>query len=119
MNQQAYEAGKAAYQQGDWNGAVALLHQAIDATEANGAAEHMLGNAYMKLGRYAEAADAYGKALADASYGKVERSPATVAAPIWPQASRMRQSPVSAQLSRTSPIPRHTRPMWPSARHTA
>ena len=71
MNQQAYEAGKAAYQQGDWNGAVALLHQAIDATEANGAAEHMLGNAYMKLGRYAEAADAYGKALADASYGKV------------------------------------------------
>lgn len=71
MNQQAYEAGKAAYQQGDWNGAVALLHQAIDATESNGAAEHMLGNAYMKLGRYAEAADAYGKALGDAAYGKV------------------------------------------------
>lgn len=71
MNQQAYEAGKAAYQQGDWNGAVALLHQVIDATESNGAAEHMLGNAYMKLGRYAEAADAYGKALGDAAYGKV------------------------------------------------
>ena len=65
MNQQAYEAGKAAYQRGDWNEAAALLHQAIDATESNGAAEHMLGNSLMKLGRYAEAADAYGRALAD------------------------------------------------------
>ena len=71
MNQQAYEAGKAAYQRGDWNEAAALLHQAIDATESNGAAEHMLGNSLMKLGRYAEAADAYGRALADTAYGRV------------------------------------------------
>lgn len=71
MNQQAFDAGKAAYQSGDWMGAVNMLSQAKAAGEVNGESDHLLGNAYMKLGRYDLAADAYASALADTAYGKV------------------------------------------------
>lgn len=69
MNQQAYEAGKAAYRQGDIQGAVEALSQAKGEGEVSGAVDHLLGNCLMKLGRYADAAAAYGAALEDTSYG--------------------------------------------------
>ncbi len=71
MNTQAFELGKKAYQSNDWLAAVAYLGDAKDSGEVSGAADHMLGNAYMKLGQYDSAAAAYGSALQDASYGKV------------------------------------------------
>ena len=70
MNQQAYEFGKIAYQSGDWLGAVAKLGEAKAPGEACGEVDHLLGNAFMKLGQYESAASAYQGALADASYGK-------------------------------------------------
>lgn len=70
MNQQAYEAGKHAYQNSDWVGAVTHLSAALAPGEASGEAEHLLGNAYMKLGQFDAAARAYESALADVSYGK-------------------------------------------------
>ncbi len=70
MNQQAFESGKAAYQSGDWFGAVTQLTAAKQPGEAAGAVDHLIGNAYMKLGQFANAAVAYQSALADASYGK-------------------------------------------------
>ena len=71
MNQEAFEAGKLAYQSGDWAGAIAKLSSAKDEGVAAGAVDHLIGNAYMKLGQYGNAADAYASALADTSYGKV------------------------------------------------
>ena len=69
MNQQAYEAGKELYRQGDLTGAVAQLESAKAPGEVSGAVDHLLGNCLMKLGRYNEAANAYGDALRDTSYG--------------------------------------------------
>lgn len=69
MNQQAFEAGRNAYRQGDLMGAVAQLSAAKGPGEVSGAVDHLLGNCLMKLGRYAEAADSYGDALRDGSYG--------------------------------------------------
>ena len=69
MNQQAFEAGKAAYRQGDVRGAMEALSQAKQPGEVSGSVDHLLGNCLMKLGRYAEAAACYGDALQDASYG--------------------------------------------------
>ncbi len=71
MNQQAFESGKAAYQSGDWVGAISLLSASKRDGEAVGAIDHLIGNAYMKLGRYDSASDAYASALSDTSYGKV------------------------------------------------
>lgn len=70
MNQQAYEAGKTAYQHGDWLGAVAQLSQAKRPGELGGGIDHLLGNSYMKLGQYESAVSAYQDALRDQSYGK-------------------------------------------------
>ena len=70
MNQQAYEAGRHAYQSSDWVGAVTFLSGALGQGEVSGEVSHLLGNAYMKLGQYDAAARAYESALADASYGK-------------------------------------------------
>ena len=70
MNQQAYESGKRAYQQGDWLRAITLLDDAKDPGEAFGEIDHLRGNAYMKLGQFDLAAAAYEAALADAAYGK-------------------------------------------------
>lgn len=69
MNQQSYEAGKAAYKQGDFLGAVTYLSQAKYPGEVSGEIDHLLGNCLMKLGRFDEAANAYGEAIADSSYG--------------------------------------------------
>ncbi|MBR3318684.1 MAG: tetratricopeptide repeat protein [Atopobiaceae bacterium] len=69
MNQQKFEQGYAAYQMGDWARAAALLAEAKGPGEVSGRIDHLLGNALMKLGRYDEAARAYGNALADTSYG--------------------------------------------------
>lgn len=71
MNQQAYEAGKAAYQKGDWIGTVSSLSQAKEPGEVSGKVDHLIGNAYMKLGQYEAAANAYRTALEDTTYGKV------------------------------------------------
>lgn len=69
MNQQAFDAGKAAYQRGDLSVAVSQLSQAKGPGEVSGAVDHLLGNCLMKLGRYGEAAASYGDALRDPSYG--------------------------------------------------
>lgn len=69
MNQQAFESGKAAYKQGDFLNDVNQLSQAKDPGEVSGSVDHILGNCLMKLGRFAEAAAAYGEALSDTSYG--------------------------------------------------
>ena len=71
MNQQAYEAGKSAYQQGDWLTAVDRLSQAKNPGEVSGPVDHLVGNSYMKLGQYEAAAAAYESALRDTAYGKV------------------------------------------------
>lgn len=69
MNQQKFDNGYAAYQMGDWARAASLLAEAKGPGEVSGRIDHLLGNALMKLGRYDEAARAYGNALADTSYG--------------------------------------------------
>ncbi len=71
MDSQAFEAGRSAYQNGDFATAQALLARAKGPGEVNGAADHLRGNALMRLGLYNDAAQAYGDALADESYGKV------------------------------------------------
>lgn len=70
MNQKTFEAGVAAYQSGDWAGAERLLAEALGEGEVNGRANHLRGNALMKLGRFDDAAAAYQEALQDASYGR-------------------------------------------------
>jgi len=71
VNQQAFEAGKAAYDQGDWFVAISQFDMAKEPGEVNGQIDHLLGNAYMKLGQFESAASAYQSALTDVSYGKV------------------------------------------------
>ena len=70
MNQQAFETGKLAYQNGDWVGAVTQLGAAKQPGEVSGEVDHLRGNAYMKLGQFDAAADAYAQALSDSAYGK-------------------------------------------------
>ena len=62
---------KAAYQRGDWAGAVSALNSVKAVGEACGEADHLRGNAFMKLGMFPEAASAYGEALGDTSYGHI------------------------------------------------
>ena len=69
MNQQAFDAGRDAYRQGDLVSAVRWLEQAKMPGEVSGRIDHLLGNCLMKLGNYDQAAIAYGDALGDASYG--------------------------------------------------
>lgn len=69
MNQQAFEAGRDSYRQGDFASAVRLLEQAKQPGEVSGRIDHLLGNCLMKLGNYDQAAIAYGDALSDAGYG--------------------------------------------------
>lgn len=70
MNQQAFEAGQQAYQQGNYLEAITQFNLAKNPGEVAGAADHLLGNCYMKLGRYDEAAKSYSAALADGSYAQ-------------------------------------------------
>ena len=71
MNTQAFDTARSAYKSGDWAGAVSALSSVKGAGELCGEADHLRGNALMKLGMFAEAAQAYGEALADAAYGHV------------------------------------------------
>ncbi len=48
-----------------------MLARAKAPGEVNGAVDHLRGNSLMRLGLYNDAAQAYGDALADESYGKV------------------------------------------------
>ena len=56
MNKQVFEAGKTAYRQGNIVQAANLLVQAKQPGEVSGQVDHLLGNCYMKLGRYDDAA---------------------------------------------------------------
>lgn len=71
MNQQLFEQGYAAYQARDWARAAQCFQDCKSANELSGNIDHLRGNCLMKMGLYADAADAYGQALADASYGHV------------------------------------------------
>ena len=70
MNSQAFATAKAAYQRGDWAATVSALNSAKGPGELNGEADHLKGNALMKLGLFAEAAEAYADALADGRYAQ-------------------------------------------------
>jgi len=70
VNQEAFQAGKAAYQQGNLVEAVSQLVAAKQPGEVSGQIDHLLGNCYMRLGRYDEAASCYADALHDSSYGQ-------------------------------------------------
>ena len=71
MNQQAYEMGKSAYQKGEWLLAATSLETAKEPGEPSGAIDHLIGNSYMKMGRFGDASEAYRSALQDTDYGKV------------------------------------------------
>ncbi|KXB35514.1 tetratricopeptide repeat protein [Atopobium deltae] len=70
MDQQAYKTAREAYQKGDWTSVVLALPAVKNSDELFGAADHLKGNALMKLGRFDEAAAAYSDALRDEAYGK-------------------------------------------------
>jgi len=69
VNQLAFENGYAAYRAGDWARAATEFSQAKSIGEHAGRVDHLLGNCLMKLGRYDDAAAAYGEALKDDTYG--------------------------------------------------
>lgn len=70
MNIQALEQARNAYRTGDFASAAQLFAAAKDTSELAGEADHLRGNSLMRLGRYAEAVEAYGAALQDGAYGK-------------------------------------------------
>ena len=70
MNSQLLQQGRAAYRAGDFSAAAQMLASCKTSDEVLGEADHLRGNALMHLGMYADAAEAYAAALADASYGK-------------------------------------------------
>lgn len=70
MNIQALEQARNAYRTGDFASAAQLFAAAKDPSELAGEANHLRGNSLMRLGRYAEAVEAYGAALQDGAYGK-------------------------------------------------
>lgn len=100
MNTQAFEIARSAYKSGDWAGAVSALSGVKGSGEVCGEADHLRGNALMKLGMFSEAAEAYGEALADSSYGHIgalncNRGRALVAAGNDAQAETCFQAAVS------------------------
>jgi Tfp pilus assembly protein PilF len=70
VNIQALEQARNAYRTGDFASAAQLFAAAKDPSELAGEADHLRGNSLMRLGRYAEAVEAYGAALQDGAYGK-------------------------------------------------
>lgn len=70
MNIQALEQARNVYRTGDFASAAQLFAAAKDPSELAGEADHLRGNSLMRLGRYAEAVEAYGAALQDGAYGK-------------------------------------------------
>lgn len=69
MNNLLFDQARAAYQARDFASAAQFFAACKDPSEPAGEADHLRGNALMKLGRIADAADAYEAALADAAYG--------------------------------------------------
>ncbi len=69
MNTQAFEAGNEAYKQANFGVAAELFAQAKGPGEVSGQIDHLLGNCYMRLARYDEAAVSYADALRDSNYG--------------------------------------------------
>nr|WP_306792828.1 tetratricopeptide repeat protein [Collinsella urealyticum] len=61
---------RAAYRAGDFAGAAQMFSAAKEPGEQAGEADHLRGNSLMRLGRFDEAARAYGEALSDTAYGK-------------------------------------------------
>lgn len=70
MNATYFDRGRAALRAGDYSAAVNMFLAAKEPGELAGEADHLRGNALMKLGMYADAAAAYTEALEDAAYGK-------------------------------------------------
>ena len=70
MNNQILEQAHGAYRAGDFATAAQLFSASKESDKPCGEIDHLRGNALMRIGRYADAADAYASALADASYGK-------------------------------------------------
>lgn len=70
MNVDLFERARNAYRAGDYASAAQLFEACKDASEVSGEADHLRGNALMKLGYPREAAQAYARALEDAAYGK-------------------------------------------------
>ena len=70
MNDQVLDRARSAYRAGDFATAAQMFSAAKDPNEVSGEVDHLLGNSLMRLGRYAEAAQAYASALSDTSYGK-------------------------------------------------
>lgn len=70
MNAQYFDRARAAYRAGDFSAAAQMFSAAKEPGELAGEADHLRGNSLMRLGLYADAAEAYAAALQDASYGK-------------------------------------------------
>lgn len=70
MNASALQQAQQAYRTGDFATAAQLFAAAKDAGEIAGEVDHLRGNALMRLGRYADAVEAYRAALMDTAYGK-------------------------------------------------
>lgn len=70
MNAQYFDRARAAYRAGDYSAAAQMFLAAKEPNEPCGEADHLRGNSLMKLGLYADAAQAYTEALADTRYGK-------------------------------------------------
>lgn len=70
MNAQVLEQARNAYRVGDFAAAAQLFAAAKEESEVCGEVDHLRGNSLMRLGRYVEAASAYGSALLDGAYGK-------------------------------------------------
>lgn len=70
MNAQYFDRARNAYRAGDYSAAAQMFLAAKDPGELAGEADHLRGNSLMKLGLFADAAQAYAEALEDSSYGK-------------------------------------------------
>ncbi len=70
MNPQYMDQARAAYRAGDFSVASSMFLAAKEPGEVCGEADHLRGNCLMRLGLYADAANAYAAALADTAYGK-------------------------------------------------
>lgn len=65
-----FNKAREAYAAHDYVGAIVLFEEVLEAGETSGEVHHLKGNAFMQIGRFDDAAEAYRKALADGSYGK-------------------------------------------------
>ena len=63
MNAQYFDRARAAYRAGDFSAAAQMFSAAKEPGELAGEADHLRGNSLMRLGLYADAAEAYAAAL--------------------------------------------------------